>query len=250
MSTSPRRIAIFGASSDIAVAFARAQAPGGTRFALAGRDSAALERLAQDLKVRGAGEVAVHIVDLADLAALPAAADAMWSGFGGLDVALIAYGSLPDQAKACLDPALAEEALRLNFTSPALLVNTLASYFEAARAGTIAVITSVAGDRGRQSNYVYGGAKGGLQTFLDGVRHRLHGSGVNVLDIRPGFVATKMTQHLPQKGPLWAQPDKVAADISTAIAKRRAVLYTPWFWRVIMGIVCALPRALFHRSKL
>ncbi|QIB35832.1 SDR family oxidoreductase [Ancylobacter pratisalsi] len=250
MSTSPRRIAIFGATSDIAVAFARAHAAGGTRFALSARDGAALDRLAQDLKVRGAGEVTVRTVDFADLSQLPAIAEAMWGAFGGLDVALIAYGSLPDQAKACLDPALAEEALRLNFTSPALLVNTLAGYFEAARAGTIAVITSVAGDRGRQSNYVYGGAKGGLQTFLDGVRHRLHASGVTVLDIRPGFVATKMTQHLPQTGPLWAQPDKVASDISAAIAKRRAVLYTPWFWWVIMTIVCALPRAVFHRSKL
>src|SRR5262249_5371450 len=152
-----------------------------------------------------------------DTSTLAGTAEDAWRAFDGLDVALIAYGSLPVQEQLNRDPVEAEAALKLNFISPALLANLLAERFEAARAGTIAVITSVAGDRGRQSNYGYGAAKGGLQTFLEGLRHRLHKAGVNVLDIRPGFVATKMTAHLPQGGPLWATPEKVAADIAASV---------------------------------
>jgi hypothetical protein len=162
---------------------------------------------------------------------------------------LIAYGSLPDQAIAAHDPAVAERSYVVNFVSPCLLSGMLANRFEAQRAGTIAVVTSVAGDRGRKSNYVYGAAKGGLQTFLAGLRHRLHTANVQVLDVRPGFVATKMTAHLPRGGPLWAAPDRVAADIARAIERKRAVLYTPWFWRCIMTVIRGLPRAVFHRTN-
>lgn len=250
MSNSPRRVAIFGATSDIAIAYARRCAEGGAKLVLVGRDLPGLERLAADMKVRGASEVIVRQADFAETGGLAGVAEGAWVGLGGLDVALIAYGSLPVQERLNRDPAEAEAALKLNFVSPALLANLLAERFEAARAGTIAVITSVAGDRGRQSNYSYGAAKGGLQTFLEGLRHRLHVAGVNVLDIRPGFVATKMTAHLPQGGPLWATPEKVAGDIAAAVEKRAAVLYTPWFWKGIMTVVKGLPRPVFHRSKL
>jgi hypothetical protein len=245
-----RRIAIFGATSDIATAFMRREAQAGARLFLVGRDRAMLEAAADDLKVRGAGEVATHAADLTDLAALAPAADAAWSAFGGLDIVLIAYGVLPDQENAASDPAVAERSYVVNFVSPCLLCGMLANRFEAQRAGTIAVVTSVAGDRGRKSNYVYGAAKGGLQVFLAGLRHRLEAADVQVLDVRPGFVATKMTAHLPRGGPLWAEPDRVAADIARAIERKRAVLYTPWFWRCIMAIIRALPRAIFHRTSL
>jgi len=172
-----------------------------------------------------------------------------WQAFSGLDVALIAYGSLPDQAGLEADPAAAAPMLTLNLASPAVLALHLAPPFESQCSGVIAVITSVAGDRGRKSNYLYGAAKGGLQRFLEGLRHRLFAAGVQVLDIRPGFVTTRMTEHLPRGGLLWAEPDKVAADIVRAIKKRRAVLYTPWFWRGVLAIVCALPRPLFHRTS-
>jgi hypothetical protein len=190
------------------------------------------------------------LADLADLAALTQAADAAWTAFAGLDVALIAYGSLPDQQSAARDSAVAQQSYIVNFVSPCLVCGMLASRFEAQRSGTIAVVTSVAGDRGRKSNYVYGAAKGGLQTFLAGLRHRLHAANVQVLDVRPGFVATKMTAHLPRGGPLWAEPARVAADIARAIERKRAVLYTPWFWRCIMAVIRGLPRAVFHRTKL
>lgn len=244
------RIAIFGATSDIAVAYARQSALKGARLVLFARDAAALDAVAADLKARGATAVEVRHADFSDLSALPQVSGAAWSAFGGLDVALIAYGSLPDQAALNADPVALKAALDLNFVSPALLASLLAEPFAAARAGAIAVITSVAGDRGRQSNYAYGAAKGGCQTFLEGLRHRLFPADVTVLDIRPGFVATKMTAHLPQGGPLWATPDQVAGDIAAALEKGRAVLYTPWFWWPIMTIVKAVPRAIFHRTKL
>lgn len=245
-----RRAAIFGATSGIASAVARRLAESGARLVLVGRDAAALEGLAADLRVRGAGEVTVQAADFAATAGLAEVAAFAWGAFGGLDLALVAYGTLPDQAEAEADPRAAEAALALNFVSPCLLCGLLAARFEAARAGTLAAITSVAGDRGRRSNYVYGAAKGGLQRCLEGLRHRLHGAGVAVLDIRPGFVSTRMTEHLARGGPLWAEPDKVAADILRAAGSGRAVLYTPWFWRGVMALVRGLPRPLFHRTPL
>jgi decaprenylphospho-beta-D-erythro-pentofuranosid-2-ulose 2-reductase len=244
------RVAIFGATSDIATAVARRYAEVGARLVLIGRNVEALNASAADLKVRGAADVRVHTADFAALDQLPMMAKAVWRIYDTLDIALLAYGSLPDQAAMQSSACDSAAALTLNFTSPAVLLGELAPLFEAQRCGTIATITSVAGDRGRKSNYVYGAAKGGLQRFLEGLRHRLHAAGVAVLDIRPGFVATKMTAHLPQSGPLWAPPDKVAADIVKAIERRRAVLYTPWFWAIILAIVRAVPRPLFHRSSL
>jgi decaprenylphospho-beta-D-erythro-pentofuranosid-2-ulose 2-reductase len=247
-----RRVAIFGASSGIGSAVARRYAEGGHRVVLVGRDRGKVERNAADLRVRGAGEAVVQVADLADTDALPAMAQAAWTALGGLDAALVAHGTLPDEESARRDPRAAMAALLVNFASPALLCEQLAARFEAQRSGTIAVVTSVAGDRGRQSNYLYGAAKGGLQRYLEGLRHRLAGAGVRVLDIRPGFVATAMTAHLAQEGPLWAKPDAVARDIARAIERGRpaAVLYTPWFWRPIMLAVRAAPRPLLHRTKL
>lgn len=246
----PLRAAIFGATSGIATATARRFAAAGARIVVVGRDSEALTAVARDLKVRGAAETVVVACDFSIAIALGDAAEQAWNAFGGLDLALIAYGSLPDQAAIEADPAAAEAALALNFVSPSVILLDLARRFEAQRGGTLAVITSVAGDRGRRSNFVYGAAKGGLQRLAEGLRHRLHGAGVQVLDIRPGFVATRMTEHLPRGGFLWAQPDRVAADILRAVERRRAVLYTPWFWRPILAIVRGLPRPLFHRTSL
>ncbi|HEY0184719.1 MAG TPA: SDR family oxidoreductase [Rhodopila sp.] len=243
-------VAIFGATSDIAICVARRYAEMGRRLVLVGRDDAGLAALAADLGVRGAAETAVLRADFAHLEDLPALVGAAWDRFGGVGVALVAYGVTPDQHVVERDSSAAAAVLTVNFTSPAILLNELGRRFEEQRRGTIVAITSVAGDRGRKSNYVYGAAKGGLQRLLQGLRHRLWSVGVAVVDIRPGFVATKMTAHLDRKGMLWASPDRVATDIVGAIARHRAVCYTPGFWRLIMLIVCATPRALFHRSSL
>jgi decaprenylphospho-beta-D-erythro-pentofuranosid-2-ulose 2-reductase len=243
-------VAIFGATSDIAASLARRYAAERAGLLLVGRDVSELTLIAADLTVRGAAKVDVLEADFADLSTLPGLADAAWRRFGRLDIAVLAYGTLPDQFAAESAPMLAEAALRINFTSPVVLLSALAPRFEAQKSGVIAAISSVAGDRGRRSNYLYGAAKGGLQRYLEGLRHRLHKPGVSVLDVRPGFVATKMTAHLDQKGPLWTTPDKVADDIVAGIRARRAVVYTPWFWRGIMTVICAVPRALFHRTSL
>jgi len=247
--TTPQRVAIFGANSGIAVSVARRLAAEGASLVLVGRDAAAISAAARDLEVRGAPQIVEITADLAVIDTLGEIAQRAWQAFSGLDVALIAYGSLPDQAGLEADPATAAPMLTLNLASPAVLALHLAPLFAAQRSGVLAVITSVAGDRGRKSNFLYGAAKGGLQRFLEGLRHRLAAAGVQVLDIRPGFVATRMTEHLPQSGLLWAQPDKVAADILRAVERRRAVLYTPWFWRLILLIVRALPRPIFHRTS-
>ena len=247
--SAPLRAAIFGATSGIAASVARRLAAEGNRIVLVGRDAEALAASASDLRVRGATGVVEIVGDFSALETLEDIAERAWSAFSGIDMALIAYGSLPDQAGLEADPLSVVPMLALNFVSPAMLALHLARRFEAQGSGILAVITSVAGDRGRKSNYLYGAAKGGLQRLLEGLRHRLHGAGVQVLDIRPGFVATRMTEHLPQSGPLWAEPDRVAADIVRALHRRRAVLYTPWFWRVILAIVRALPRAVFHRTS-
>jgi hypothetical protein len=244
------RVAIFGATSDIANAVARRLAEGGARLALIARDEVALGSMTADLKVRGAAEIVTHRADFAEIDKLATVVEAVWSQFAGLDQALIAFGTLPDQKLMQVDTGAAYEALRVNFSSPALLCDLLAARFEAQKSGTIAVITSVAGDRGRKSNYVYGAAKGGLQRHLEGLRHRLFDSGIAILDIRPGFVETKMTTAVAKGGPLWVTPDKVANDIVAAIRKRKRILYTPWFWRPIMLIVRNAPIALFHRSSL
>ena len=253
MSESPspsRTVAIFGASSAIATAVARRYAETGHRLVLAGRDAAAFAALEADLAVRGAPAIAVLQADFAQLDSLPALAGAAWDRFGGLDVALIAYGTMAGQAEAERDAATTVAMFTVNLTGTAVLLNELANRFQSRGQGTIAAITSVAGDRGRKSNYVYGAAKGGLQRLLEGLRHRLASAGVAVVDIRPGFVATKMTAHLDRSSPLWATPDRVAADIVRAIGAQRAVCYTPGFWRLIMLMVRATPRFIFHRTSL
>ena len=164
-------------------------------------------------------------------------------------MALIAHGALPDQARcqATADAAIA--ALDVNFVSAVAILTPLANRFEAAGRGCLAVVTSVAGDRGRQSNYVYGAAKGGLDRFLQGLRNRLHRAGVAVVTLKAGFVDTPMTAAMPQ-GPLFVSARRAGRAAHRAIERRRDVAYIPWFWRPIMGVVRALPEALFKRLRL
>jgi decaprenylphospho-beta-D-erythro-pentofuranosid-2-ulose 2-reductase len=161
----------------------------------------------------------------------------------------LAHGVLGDQAEAEKNYAAAEAILRTNFLSAVSLVTWLANYFESERRGAIAVISSVAGDRGRKSNYVYGASKGGLDIFLDGVRNRIDRAGVHVLTIKPGFVATPMTAHLP-KNALFAEPARVAKHIVRAIEKRKDVAYVPPFWALIMLVVRNIPRRIFKKMNM
>jgi decaprenylphospho-beta-D-erythro-pentofuranosid-2-ulose 2-reductase len=245
----PRKIAVFGATSAIAQAWMRLLAPGGVSFFIVARNTTHLKAVAQDLVTRGADSVYMETSDLDQTAAHPAMLERAVTSLGGLDCALIAHGTLGDQPASEADYATAAASFQTNFLSAVSLVTWLANYFAAQYRGTIAVISSVAGDRGRKSNYVYGSAKAGLNAFLDGVRNRVDREGVQVLTIRPGFVATPMTAHLPQ-GPLFVTPDQVARDILKAIESRRDVLYTPWFWRWIMALIRVIPEWKFKRMDL
>lgn len=242
-------VLILGATSATAEQVARLYAREGARLFLIGR-RAGLETIAADLKVRGATEVLARTLDLNDQDAARAALAACQDAFGTPEVTLLAYGTLTDQTRAEAEPGYARAELLVNFVGPVELLLELAAWYTPAGKGVICVLTSVAGIRGRSSNFVYGSAKGGLSVLLEGLRHRLHGTGVQVLDVRPGFVDTPMTAHLKKGGPLWATPERVAADIHRAIGHRRAVLYTPWFWRWIMLIIRLLPRPLFHLLRI
>ena len=244
-----KRIVVFGATSAIAQACARIWAGRGDALFLVGRNAERLEAVAGDLKVRGASQVEWLAHDLADLEAhesLVARADA---ALGGIDVALVAHGVLGDQMLLREDVSLAVESIHVNFVSAASLLAHLANLLERRKAGTIAVISSVAGDRGRQSNYVYGAAKAGLTAFASGLRNRLQKSGVSVVTIKPGFVDTPMTAHV-KKGPLFARPDTVARAIVRAIDRRKDVVYVPGFWRLIMWVVRSIPERIFKRLSL
>jgi len=243
-------IVIFGATSAIAQAVARLYAAQGARLFLIARNEERLETVAADLRARGAAQVASMSADLAEAAEHPHLIAKAQSVLGTFDRVLIAHGTLSNQA-ACegsVDTMMRE--MGVNFLSAASLLTLVANVMEMQRKGSIAVIGSVAGDRGRQSNYVYGSAKAGLAAFTQGLRHRMTRHGVNVTLVKPGFVDTPMTAGLAKGGPLWAQPEKVAQDIKSAMERGDAVLYTPWFWRWIMMIIRSVPDRIFRRTRL
>lgn len=244
-----RHILIIGATSAIAEATARNFAQDGDRLYLVARNPERLAAVANDLKTRGATQVETVAMDANDTvrhAALIAQAEA---ALEGLDTILIAHGTLSDQ-KAC-EASFEEtlEELQTNCLSVISLLTLVANRFEEQKHGTIAVISSVAGDRGRQSNYVYGTAKAAVSTFLQGLRNRLYRSGVTVITIKPGFVDTPMTAGF-RKGLLWASSEKVGDGIHRGIQRKRDVVYLPWFWRWIMVIIRVIPESIFKRTKL
>lgn len=244
-----RKILIIGATSSIASACARnLTTPAGTFF-LVGKTHEKLVQAAADLEVRGA-IVHTHILDLNQLDQHQAMLDACFAALGKVDIALIAHGTLPDQAACERDAQLAVREFTTNGLSVIALLTELANHMEKQASGCIAVISSVAGDRGRVSNYLYGSAKGAVTVFCSGLRARLMKSGVHVLTIKPGFVDTPMTQGLPLPKMLVATPEKVAKDICSAIDKRKDTIYTPWFWRFIMLIIIHIPGAIFKRMRL
>jgi decaprenylphospho-beta-D-erythro-pentofuranosid-2-ulose 2-reductase len=244
-----QKILIIGATSAIAEACAKRFAAQGHSLYLLARNSSKLESLAQDLRVRGATAVHCASFEANTLETHQTLLEQVKTELNGLDRVLIAHGTLSDQ-KACEQSVeLTLQELQTNALSVITLLTLLANHFEQQRHGCIAVIGSVAGDRGRQSNYIYGTAKGALSIFLQGLRNRLQKSGVQVLTIKPGFVDTPMTAAFP-KGPLWATPEKVAVDIDKAIEKNKDVLYTPGFWWLIMCIIRSVPEQLFKRLSL
>lgn len=246
------RVLVFGATSAIAQAAARIWAARGARLHLVGRDPARLAAVRDDLAVRAGdpGRVSLAVADLDDVDRHDALIDAACAVLGGLDIVLVAQGTLPDQAACEADPALALHALHTNGVAVVALCARLAPRLQARRGGVLAVIGSVAGDRGRQSNYTYGAAKGLVDLYLQGLRHRLHRDGVAVVTLKPGFVDTPMTAAIGPKGPLWATPGQVGLGIVRACDRRTRVAYLPGFWRPVMALIRALPEPLFLRTRL
>ncbi len=244
-----QKILILGANSAIAQATARRYANEGAQFYLLGRNKERLEMVANDLRVRGAKEVDFHTLDANEVADHASALEAAIQSLGQIDILLIAHGTLPDQVacQASVDETVA--ALQTNAMSVIAFLTLASQQFEKQGQGSIVAISSVAGDRGRQSNYVYGSAKAAVSIFLQGLRNRLHRHGVQVLTVKPGFVDTPMTAAF-DKGPLWVQPEKIAEGIHRAIDKNKDVVYLPRIWWLIMLVICRIPERIFKRLSL
>lgn len=247
-----QNVLIVGATSAIARELCARLARRGWSLLLAARDQDELQRIAGDLRVRYSANVFVVNYDALD----PTAAEAFWNVCreqlsGQVDGVVVCHGYLPPQRDSQQNQNEIRQTMAVNLTSVIELLTPIANWMETRRGGWLAVVSSVAGDRGRQSNYLYGASKAGLSTFLQGLRNRLHSSGVHVLTVKPGIVATPMTDGLVDpSSPLVSTPEVVARDIERAILRRRDCIYTPWFWRPIMTVIRTIPEAIFKRMKL
>lgn len=244
-----RKVLVLGATSMIAQHCCRLWAAQGNVLYLVGRNQEKLESIAADARVRGANSVQTACIDLNLVDQHESLLKDADTYLGGIDIVLIAHGTLPNQRQCEESVDLTFQEIHTNALSTVSLLTLSANLFEARRTGTLAVITSVAGDRGRASNYVYGSAKALVNSFLSGLRQRLHHANVVVLTIKPGFVDTPMTADF-KKSPLWAQPDEVARRIIIAIERGELEVYVPWFWRYIMAVIKGIPLRLFGALKL
>lgn len=246
---SPRKILVLGATSGIAQATCRIWASQGARLFLVARNAEKLASVAADLKTRGASYIDTAVADLDDVDKHPALLAHAVNSLTGLDVAYLAHGILGDQAKAEQDFNTAAQIIYTNFMAPVSLLTWLANFCVQRRAGTLAVISSVAGERGRKSNYVYGSSKAGLTAFLAGLRNRVDREGVTVLTIKPGPVKTAMTAGMKGSSK-FADVDSVAQSIVKAVDKRRDTLYVPFQWGAIMFVIRSIPERLFKKMNL
>lgn len=243
------KVVILGALSAMATEIARLYAARGADLGLLGSSADRLADLSADLRVRGAGKIKTLAIDLSAPPSYEAVIGEFAGEMGGIDVLVLAYGKLGDQTRVCGDLQHAAQILSTNFVSAALWLLAAAKCMNGK--GTIAVFSSVAGDRGRRSNYVYGSAKGGLAVLAQGMAHELAGTGPKIIIIKPGFVITPMTEGMRRSGPLWTGARRAARIVVNAIDRGRGpVVYVPGFWRWIMLIIRLIPAPIFHRTKL
>lgn len=242
-----KSLLILGASSDIARAIARKFASQGWDLLLAGRDPELLSRDAADLKLRYYVNAETLKFDALDFESH----QKFWNDISEKPSAVACvFGYLGDQKVSERDWSEAKKTIDTNFAGAVSILNIVANYYESQKNGVIIGISSVAGDRGRMSNYIYGSAKAGFSAYLSGLRSRLSKSGVKVLTVKPGFVATKMTENLNLPGLLTAQPEKVAEDIFRAYKTGKPVVYTRWFWRWIMLLIIHIPERMFQKLRI
>ena len=243
-----KSVLILGAFSDMALAIAREFAQNGYTPILAARK--VQERLGdavKDLHVRYQVDARLAEFDVLDTASH----QAFYDGLGlKPDVTVCVVGYLGDQARARTDFAETRKIIDTNYTGPVSILHVVAADYEQRKAGAIIGISSVAGERGRQSNYPYGSAKAAFTSFLSGLRNRLQPAGVPVLTVKPGFVRTKMTEGMELPPPVTADPGQVARDVYRAFARGKDVLYTLWMWRWIMFLIRCLPERMFKKMKM
>jgi len=239
---------ILGATFSMARAFTRAVAQSGASVILAGRDVGDMDASAADAAARGAPEAIAMAFDARDPSTFTALIEAMEAREGVLYAAVF-VGSMPPQDAIDADPSLIDGTMTDSFTGPARLLQILAPLIETRGSGTIVGVGSVAGDRGRIGNYVYGAAKAGFHTYLSGLRNRLTRAGGHVVTVKPGFVDTAMTWNVEGMF-LVAPPEKVARDILRAVTKKRNVIYTPSFWWLIMTIIRLVPEPIFKKLSI
>jgi len=245
----PRRILVLGATSGIAEACIRIWAERGENLYLVARNADRLAAVAADARTRGANYVDFAVADLDQTAIHPDLLAHAINSLAGLDVAYLALGVLGEQPRAERTFEEAGKILHTNFVAPVSLLTWLANYCAQRHSGTLAVLSSVAGDRGRKSNYVYGSSKAGLSAFLAGLRNRIDREGVTVMTIKPGPVKTAMTQSM-KGSEKFADVDKVAATIVKAIDNKQDVVYVPGIWRIIMGVIKIIPERTFKKLNL
>jgi len=253
MKTTSETIVILGGTSAVAMAYARNAAMEGHNIILVGRNKKKLTENEADLNTRGTGHVQHVVADLSDTQKIASTWKALSEKEQRVDRVLLAYGVLGDQDDSQKNIDELGRQLTTNFVSAAMWSEAAFESFRQAGAGQLTVIGSVAGDRGRQSNYHYGAAKGALDTFLQGMSHRaakLNEAKIGVLLVKPGFIDTPMTDHIEKGGPLWATPEKVAHIIKKAEKRGRRVIYAPWFWWGILMIIRNVPFFVFKRTSL
>ena len=243
---SGRKVTILGARSDIAMACAHAFAASGDQVTLAARQVQSLAANAKDIELRHGSTVILRDFDVLD----PAGPEGFVAGADLPDVVICAVGLLGDQMADQQDTEASALVMRTNYEGPALILGAYATAMEARGSGVIVGISSVAGDRGRATNYIYGSAKAGFTAFLSGLRNRLAGTGVHVLTVKPGFVATKMTEYLDLPGKLAAAPAEVGRAVLKAVEKRRDVIYVRAVWRMVMGIIRLIPERMFKKLSI
>lgn len=241
-----QRILVFGASSAICHALLKRYAAAGGHFFLVARDSQKLAAVGDDLEARGGSVDGSATYDFNDNGRHEEALGEAVAALGGIDLAIVAHGSLPDQEECETSLDAVEACMNDNFTSAAVIVQGCARVLDQQGMGTLAVLSSVAGDRGRKSNYVYGAAKSGMDTLLQGLRTRFFGTDISVVNIKPGLIASPMTAGM-QQGALWSTPEAIAPSIERAIRRGRPICYVPGRWRLIMLVIRLLPTAVMAR---
>jgi short-subunit dehydrogenase len=243
-----KKVLIIGGASAIARETAKCFASEGASLFLADISSARLESVKQDIQTRYQCDIHLKEFDALDFENHDNIINQATENLGGLDVVLIAHGTLGKQTEIESYFPAVEKEIRLNFLSAASLATKVAEFFDKQGRGTLAVISSVAGERGRRSNYIYGSAKGALTLYISGLRGRFAQTNVKIITLKPGLVDTPMTQHM-SKSPLFASAETVGASIYKAIKSGKEIVYIPGFWRIVMAVVRLIPENIFKKMK-